>query len=831
MTQDLKADAKPGQQDFPDVELADVIDVPALQEMMDDYYALTGIGVGIIDLKGNVLIGTGWQDICVKFHRAVPESCVFCRQSDTSLSTDVPSGTFKEYRCKNNMWDISTPIMLGDRHIGNIFLGQFLYEDEEPDYELFRAQAKRFGYDETEYLAALDQVPRWSRETVRKAMSFYAKLARMISKAGYNNIILAEALARSERAEEELRFTRISVETASDALFWVDAEGRFVDVNEAACRTLGYSREALLQLRVPDVNPSFNDDTWPDHFAELRQCGTLTFENELTRQDGRVFPVEIVANYVKLNDRELNCSFVRNISERKRVEKKLWLLNHVFYSSIAAKSIAGLDGVITEANDAFLNTWGFHSKDEVVGRPIAYFFNDPDDAADILCALNKTGRWEGEFSAKRGDGSGFIAYGLATQVRDRDGQMIAYQSACMDITEQKRNAAELAQAKEAAEAANQAKSEFLANISHEIRTPITGIMGMAQLLELTELSTDQKQYLEAIQLSSDNLLNLINDLLDLSKIEAGKIELERTAFSLRGSINDLLRTQISQIHAKGLTIRTDIPAGIPDHLTGDQLRLKQILLNLVSNAIKFTDKGGIDISVALEERQHDTALLRFSVADTGIGIKPKVLAKIFEPFTQADTSTTRNFGGTGLGLAICTRLVDLMGGSINVTSTEGVGSTFQVVIPFAVNDLQIERQENKEVLQSLAWEGPPLNILLAEDHEVNRKLFVLLLQQAGHTLETAANGREAVGKWEKNNFDIILMDVQMPETDGIEATRTIREREMETEGHIPIIALTAHALREDQENFLGQGFDGYVSKPLNLTALKEQMRHCLKRKV
>jgi len=1085
MTQDLTADVKPGQQELPDVELADVIDVPALQEMMDDYYALTGIGVGIIDLKGNVLVGTGWQDICSKFHRAVPASCAFCIESDISLSNGVPPGTFKEYRCKNNMWDIATPIMLGDRHIGNIFLGQFLYDDEEPDYELFRAQARRFGYDEAEYMAALDQVPRWSRETVRRAMGFYSKLAQMISKASYNNIILAESLVRSEQAEEALRFTRISVETASDALFWVDAEGSFVDVNEAACSALGYSRENLLQLRVPDVNISFNDGTWPEHFAELRQRGSLTFENELIRKDGRIFPVEIVANYVKLGNRELNCSFVRDISERKRVEESLWLMNHVFHSSIAANSIAGLDGVITEVNDAFLKTWGYRSRDEVVGKPIASFFTDPDEAAAILSDLNETGLWEGEFCAKRADGSCFFAFGLGTQVRDRNDNLLGYQSACMDITEskqaeealreseqryreiydntsdciflidvtsdgrfkfaglnpaeekavglssseltgrfveeagppeiaqkvipnyrrcletgasitydevldlpvgrrrfqttlipirevtgrihrilgvasdvterrrseealreskakfqafydlglvgltitspgkgwiktndclcnmlgyteaelremswaqlthpddlavdvekfdrvlsgetdgyelekrfltrtgeilftrlvvrcvrnpdgsvdyivamvediteQKRSAAELAQAKETAEAANQAKSEFLANMSHEIRTPITGIMGMAQLLELTELSTDQKQYLEAIQLSSDNLLNLINDLLDLSKIEAGKIELERTAFSLRSSINDLLRTQLSHIHAKGLTLRTDIPADIPDHLTGDQLRLKQILLNLISNAIKFTDKGRIVVSVALEERQHDTALLRFSVADTGIGIKPEVLAKIFEPFTQADTSTTRNFGGTGLGLAICTRLVDLMGGSLDVTSTEGVGSTFQVVIPFAVNDLQIERQENKKNLQSLAWEGPPLNILLAEDHEVNRKLFVLLLQQAGHTLETATNGREALDKWEEKNFDLILMDVQMPHMDGIEATRTIRAHEMKTGGHIPIIALTAHALREDQENFLRQGFDGYVSKPLRLKALNEEILRCLNR--
>ncbi|HAD04177.1 MAG TPA: hypothetical protein DCF93_05900, partial [Desulfuromonas sp.] len=437
MTQEHTSDVIPNPQDFPQVGLADVIDAPALQEMMDDYYALTGIGVGIIDLNGVVLVGTGWQDICANFHRAVPESCAFCHESDMSLASGIPPGTFKEYFCKNSMLDIATPIMLGDRHVGNIFLGQFFYDDEEPDYEKFRAQARRFGYDEAEYLAALDRVPRWSRETVRRAMGFYSKLARMISRASYNNLILADALARSERAEEALRFTRISVEVASDALFWLTPEARIVDVNESACRITGYTREELLRLTAPDVNPHFNAMEWSEQFATLRQQGSLTFESELRTKDGRLLPVEAVANHVKQGAAERNCTFVRDIGERKQAEASLWLKNHVFYASIAANSIAGIDGVITETNDAFLRIWGYRNRDEVVGRHFADFLNDPNEAAAILAALNETGLWEGEFSASRGDGSVFIAYGLATQVRDRNGNLIGFQSACMDITSRK----------------------------------------------------------------------------------------------------------------------------------------------------------------------------------------------------------------------------------------------------------------------------------------------------------------------------------------------------------------------------------------------------------
>ena len=430
------------QPDFANVKLADIIDVIALQEMMDDYYALTGISAAILDLNGTVLVSTEWQDICVNFHRAVPESCAFCLESDISLSSGVPPGTFKDYHCKNNMWDIATPIMLGDRHIGNIFLGQFLYDDEKPDYELFRAQARRFGYDEAEYLAALDRVPRRSRETVQKAMGFISKLARMISKANYNNVILADTLARKEQAEEALQLTRISVDAASDAIFWVAPDARIVDVNEAACRSLGYTREELLRLRVHDVNTRFNAEKWPQQFAGLRQRGTFTFENEFIAKDGRVFPVEIVANYVKVGNRELNCSFVRNISDRKQAEDRLRESEKKFATAFSATpSLLAIstiaEGRYIDVNESFERFTGY-LRDEVIGRTsLELNIWSAESRTRFLEAIGREARvrdFEANFRNKGGDNLVGLVSAEVIEIKGEECLLVLVK----DITESKR---------------------------------------------------------------------------------------------------------------------------------------------------------------------------------------------------------------------------------------------------------------------------------------------------------------------------------------------------------------------------------------------------------
>ena len=426
--------------------------------------------------------------------------------------------------------------------------------------------------------------------------------------------------------------------------------------------------------------------------------------------------------------------------------------------------------------------------------------------------------YEVEFRLRNGAGEVRWAEGRGRVIRDASGRAVRMTGVVSDITDRKEREAEMARMRERAEAAARAKSEFLANMSHEIRTPLHAVIGMAGLLEQSELGPEQKECVETIRAGANHLLSLVDEVLDFSKIEAGRVELSREAFSPSECLREVVSLLAPRAGAKGLELRTTFAPDVPRRVEGDPARLRQVLVNLIGNAIKFTPRGSVSVSLRRDEDGRGRAGLSFEVADTGIGIPEEVLPRLFDAFEQGDASLTRRYGGTGLGLAISKRLVELMGGTMRAARRESGGSVFRFFVPLPA----VAAEGVRAPAAPSAPLRTDLRVLLVEDNQINRIVALRMIERLGLSAETACTGAEAVLACAQSTFDVVFMDVQMPVMGGIEAARRIREA---GRGRPPwIVALTANAFAENERACREAGMNDFLSKPFTLEKLAETLR-------
>lgn len=602
-------------------------------------------------------------------------------------------------------------------------------------------------------------------------------------------------------------------DTASDGIITIDRFGAIQSVNPATNEIFGYLDEELLGQNVKMLMGSPHRDNHDGYLANYHDTGKADVlgsrrEVEGRRQDGSHFPMELVTREISIRGERLFLGITRDITERTKAEDQIRQLALFPEQNTNPVFRIGPDGTILYANKAskpLLSSWKTQ-----VGQLI-----DPECRSIVLKALK-----DGENNTDE-QICGATVYLLTFVPVVSEGYVNIYG---LDITERIEVADALHTAKNQAETANQAKADFLAVMSHEIRTPLNGVIGVLGLLQDTKLDAEQSSLADTGHNSAEALLTIINDVLDFSKMEAGKLDLEETAFDpakLVAELEDLLRSQAEE---KGISFSTHHVEELPPCLIGDPGRLRQILLNLCGNALKFTQTGGISISAFASPADGSVTSVRFEVRDTGIGIPEDRHNELFAEFSTLDASYSRRFGGTGLGLAISKKLVRLMGGEIDFSSQSGAGSTFWIDIPFEIGnlaDLEDSFAESEATIEPQPA-GLKRRLLLVEDNATSAMVARKVLEKSGYKVDTAANGREAITAVSTLPYDAVLMDVAMPEMDGFEATSAIREMPGER-GRIPIIAMTAHAMKGYREKVLAGGMDDYLTKPINRAHLLKKL--------
>lgn len=650
-------------------------------------------------------------------------------------------------------------------------------------------------------------------------------------------VSISRDITQHKDADRRLRESRQRYKSLFEynpaAVYSLNLEGEYSAVNSNMVQMLDIPRSMLIGRSFLSNLEKSEKNKGEAFFELVKQGEPQYYETRVVSSSGRKIEVS-VTNVPIIVDKEMVGVYgiVSDITERKEYTERIQELSkqHELILNTVTEGIYGLDtdGITMFMNPAAASMFGYEAH-EFIGKsshPIihhsradgSYF---PKEECPIhMTVMDGHARSVMEDVFWRKDGSSFLVQYQVTPIID-EGQIRGAVIVFNDVTGER----EIVRAKETAELAAQAKSEFLSLVSHEIRTPMNGIVGMTELLVGTDLSEEQREYAQIIQESGDALLNILNDILDFSKLESGKMALAYEPFSLRKMLEQVAELFKPRADEKHLEIRFRLNPSIPDYMAGDAMRIRQILVNLVGNALKFTDQGSIEVTVDMIKggRPEDT-VLDFAVEDTGIGIPADKLDQLFQSFSQLHPVINRKYGGTGLGLVISKRLVEIMGGSISVESTEGKGSIFRFAIPAARVEASGEKSASEfQHDRTRQSDKVAMRILVAEDHPVNRKILQEYLEKLGYQADVCTNGVEAIDAISQNAYDIVLMDIHMPVMDGLKATDLLH-RLIPEDRIPPIIAVTGNTKREDKEACLEIGMRDFISKPVMLSELKRVLQ-------
>ena len=687
---------------------------------------------------------------------------------------------------------------------------------------------------------------------------------RIIGVLGISHDITArKALELELRAKDE-QF-RLAIESSPDGFWVTNLEGQIITVNDAYCQISGYTRSELLGKRIDAIDADEDSGAVLDHLARLQAVGFSRFETVHRAHDGHLWPAEVLASFDPSGGGRF-FAFFRDITERKQAEAEL-SDRQARLEAMVAERTAALSAMMAqvsaseerykfalEATQDGIWDWDLRTDkvqlNTTYGTMLGYApgelndydgsqwlaFLHPDEReriGNLVRAMLATGggHYEVEFRMRCRDGSykWVLSRGKVVE-RDADGRPVRAVGTHVDLAARKAQEIELRETKEAAESAASAKSAFLANMSHEIRTPMNAIIGLAGLLQRKASDPQQVDKLTKIVSAGQHLLAIINAILDLSKIEAGKFTLEQKPLQIDAIVGNVIAMLAERAREKQLQLSSELQS-LPRDLLGDATRIEQALLNYASNAVKFTTAGHVTIRTLLLEEDAASALIRFEVSDSGIGIAPEAMPRLFSSFEQADNTTTRKYGGTGLGLAITRKLAELMGGEAGAESLPGVGSTFW----FTARLARSAAAQSPQALQAQEDAGERLKrlhagarVLVAEDNEINREVAAAILEEVDLVVDMAVDGVEALARVANNDYRLVLMDMQMPNLDGLDAAREIRK--LPQGAALPIIAMTANAFSEDRQRCLDAGMNDFISKPVIPEALYERLLKWLERR-